>query len=113
MILHLLMVWIVSAVSLLIISALPLGIDLDGLGTALVAALVLGVLNALVRPILAFFTLPLTILTLGLFSFVLNAVIFGLAAELVAGFRVRGCLSALLGAIVFGLLNSIIFAILR
>lgn len=111
--LQLFIVWIVSAVSLLILSALPLGIDIDGFGTALIAALVLGVLNALVRPILAFFTLPLTFLTLGLFSFVLNALIFALAAALVDGFRVRGCLSALIGPIVFGFLNSIIFAILR
>lgn len=114
MIVHLLVVWLVTAVSLLIISKLPLGVEIDSFGTALVAAFILGILNALLRPILAFFALPLTILTLGLFAFVLNAIVFALAAWLVDGFRLRGgCLSALIGPILLGILNSLIFGLLR
>lgn len=111
---HLLAVWLVTAVSLLIISELPLGIEIDEFSTALVAALVLGLLNAFVRPILAFFTFPLTIITFGLFIFVLDALVFALTASLVAGFRLRGgCLSALIGPVLLSVLNSLIFALLR
>lgn len=113
MISHLLIVWLVTSVSLLIISKLPLGIEIDDFGTALVAALVLGILNALVRPVLAFFTFPLTLLTFGLFTFVLNAIVFTLAAALVDGFHLRGgCLSALIGPILLSLLNSLLFRLL-
>jgi len=113
MIVHLLSVWLVTAVSLLIVSKLPLGVEIDKFGTALIAAAVLGVLNALVRPILAFLAFPLTLITLGLFTFILNAMIFGLAAWLVQGFHLRGgFLSALIGSIVLTLSNSLISRLL-
>lgn len=112
--LHLLIVWLVTTVSLLIIAQLPLGIEIKNFRTALITALVLGILNAFVRPVLGFFFFPLTILTLGLFSFVLNAIIFWLASVLVDGFRLRGgFISALIGPIILGILNAIIFWFLR
>ena len=108
--LHLIIVWLVTTVSLLIIAQLPLGIEIKSFRTALITALVLGILNAFVRPVLGFFFFPITILTLGLFSFVLNAIIFWLASALVDGFRLRGgFVSALIGPIILGILNAIIF----
>ncbi|MBW4648471.1 MAG: phage holin family protein [Kastovskya adunca ATA6-11-RM4] len=105
--------WIVTTISFLIISRLPIGVEIDSIGKAIISAAVFGILNALLRPILGFFTFPLIILTLGLFLFVLNAIIFGLAAWLVPGFRLRwGIWSALIGSIALSVINSIIFRVL-
>lgn len=111
---ELLIIWLVTAVSLLIISRIELfGIEIENFGTALIVAVVLGLLNAVLRPVLNFFSLPLLWLTFGLFSVVVNAAVFGVAAALVKGFELRrGCLSALIGPVLLGLLNSIILAIL-
>lgn len=104
---------LVTAVSLLIISRLPLGIEVDSTEKALLSAIVFGVLNGFLKPILFWLTIPFTIVTLGLFLLVLNAFIFGLAAWLVEGFRLRwGLLSAFLGTIALSLTNSILFKIL-
>ncbi len=112
---NLLVTWLVTSISLLIISQIDFfGIKVKDFGTALLVAVVLGILNALLRPILSFVSFPLIILTLGLFSFVINAAIFWLAAALVPGFQLRGgCLSALIGPIVLGLINSLLMGILR
>ena len=88
-IVSLLVAWLITAVSLFIISKLPIGVEIDTFPKALISAAVFGLLNALVRPVIFFLSLPITILTLGLFLFVLNAIIFGLAAYLVHGFRLR------------------------
>jgi len=110
---ELLITWLVTSISLFIISKLPLGIEIDGFGKALVSAAVFGVLNALLRPILGFLAFPITFLTFGLFALVLNAIIFGLAAFLVHGFRLRGgFFSALIGAIALSLINALIFQLL-
>ncbi|NEQ82617.1 MAG: phage holin family protein [Moorea sp. SIO2I5] len=104
---------LVTAVSLLIISKLPTGVEIDSFGKALVSAVVFGILNALLKPILDVLALPLTILTLGVFAVVVNAIIFGLAAALVTGFRLRwGVWSALIGAIALGFVNSLIYKLL-
>jgi putative membrane protein len=109
----LLIPWLVTTISLLIISKLPIGIEIDSFGKALVSAAVFGILNALVKPILFWLTIPITILTLGLFLLILNAIILGLAAYLVSGFRLRfGFWSALLGAFLLGLVNSLIYQVL-
>jgi putative membrane protein len=105
-------VWIVTTVSLLIITRLPLGITVRDMGTAFVAALVLGLLNALLGPILRFLAFPITILTLGLFAIVINAFLLWLTSKLVDGFRLDGALSAIIGAIVLGILNALIFWLL-
>lgn len=109
-----LIIWLVTAVSLLIISRIELfGIEIENFGTALIVAVVLGLLNAVLRPVLNFFSLPLLWLTFGLFSVVVNAAVFGVAAAVVNGFELRrGCLSALIGPVLLGLLNSIILAVL-
>ena len=79
------------------------GIEIDGTGTLVVAALLYGVVNAVVRPLAILLTLPMTVLTLGLFLFVVNAAMFGLVAALLNGFHVAGFGAALLGSIVVGL----------
>lgn len=104
---------LVTAASLLIISRLPLGIEVDSINKALIAGLVFGLLNALVKPVLTFFSFPLILLTLGLFYLVLNVLIFALTAQLVEGFRLRwGIWSAVLGAFILSILNSILGQIL-
>jgi putative membrane protein len=111
---HFLLTWLITALSLLIISALRLGLEIKGFGTTLVAALVLGILNAILRPILGFLTLPITILTLGLFALVLNALMIMLMAALVKGVHLRnGFWGALIASIVLGIFNAILFAIVK
>nr|WP_242019902.1 phage holin family protein [Trichocoleus sp. FACHB-40] len=95
------------------ISKLPIGVEIDTFPKALISATVFRLLSALVRPVIGLLTLPITILTLGLFLFVLNAIIFGLAAYLVHGFRLRwGIWSALIGSIALSIINSIIYKLL-
>jgi putative membrane protein len=100
---------LVTAASLLIISRLPLGIEVDSSGKAIVAGLVFGVLNAIGKPILVIFTLPITIVTFGLFLLLINPIIFGLAAWLVDGFRLKwGFWSAVLGSVALTVVNSLL-----
>lgn len=105
---------IVTAISLLIISYIPfLGVEVDSPGKALISGVVFGLLNAFLRPILAFLGAPITFITFGLFAIIINAIIFGLTAKLIEGFRLRnGILSAILGAIVLGIVNSLLFTVL-
>ena len=111
--LGILITWLITTISFLIIARLPLGVEIDSFGKAVVSAAVFGILNAFLRPILGFFTFPFIILTLGLFLFVLNAIIFGLAAFLVTGFRLRwGIWSALIGSLALSLINSLLFNLL-
>lgn len=102
---HLLVRWLLMAVSLALAAWIVPGIQVSGALALVVAALVIGLLNALVKPVLVLLTLPLTILTLGLFLLVLNALLFWLAAVLVPGFEVDGFLSALLGALVMAVVG--------
>ncbi|PMB01811.1 hypothetical protein CEN49_26955 [Fischerella thermalis CCMEE 5273] len=109
----LIITWLVTAVSFLIISRLPIGVEIDGFGKALITAAVFGILNALLLPILTLFTLPFIIITIGLFFFVLNSIIFGLSAAIVPGFRLRyGFWSALLGSIALAIINSILLRLI-
>ena len=101
---------LVTAVSLLIISKLPTGVEIDSIQKAFISALVFGILNAILRPILSFLATPITFLTFGLFTVIINAIIFGLAAMLVTGFRLKwGFWSALIGSFALGVINSVIF----
>lgn len=93
-----------NAVSLMLVPELVDGIHIRGYLAALAAALVLGLLNALLRPLLILLTLPITALTLGLFILAINALMFQLAGGLVGGFHVAGFWPALWGAIVYSLL---------
>lgn len=109
----LIIAWLVTSVSLFIISKLPLGVEIDGFQKAMWSAVVFGILNAILRPILGFLGWPLTFITFGLFALVLNAIIFGLAAYLVTGFRLRwGFWSALIGAFALSVINSVIYHLL-
>jgi putative membrane protein len=105
---------IVTAISLLIISYIPfLGVEVDSPGKALISGVIFGLLNAFLAPILRFLGAPITFITFGLFAIVINAIIFGLTAKLVEGFRLRnGLISAILGAIVLSIVNGILFQIL-
>ncbi|MEE9435645.1 MAG: phage holin family protein [Candidatus Adiutricales bacterium] len=97
--------WLISAVSLLIISYIVPGIEVQGFFYALIAALFLGVLNAIVRPVLIILTLPLTILTLGLFLFVVNGIMLMLVSLVLKGFHVNGFWPAVLGALLLSVIN--------
>ena len=112
--LGLIVTWLVTAISFLIIARIPfLGIEVDSFSKAVISAIVFGILNAVLLPILTFFTFPFIILTLGLFYLILNAIIFGLSALIVPGFRLRyGFWSALLGSITLAIINSILLRIL-
>jgi len=95
--------------SILIISyLLPWVIWVDGVMDALIAAFLLGIVNAIIRPILVIFTFPLTILTLGLFLFVINGLMLGLVAFFVSGFHVNGFAGAVLGALLISIVSWIL-----
>ncbi|WP_414563989.1 MULTISPECIES: phage holin family protein [unclassified Anabaena] len=112
--LGIILTWIVTSVSFLIISRLPLGIEIDNFGKAAISAAVFGILNAILLPILTFFAFPFILLSFGLFFFILNAIIFALAAALVPGFTLRwGFWSALLGSFTLAIVNSILLSIVR
>jgi len=101
---RLLLLWILNAVALLAVTWLLPSIQVSGFGAALIAALVLGFINTLVRPVLALLTLPITVLTLGIFFLVLNGLLFWLASALLPGFEVNGFGSAVFGAILYGVI---------
>ncbi|MDQ1315908.1 MAG: putative rane protein [Pseudomonadota bacterium] len=101
---RLLLLWILNAVALLAVTYLLPAIQVSGFGTALVAALVLGFINTLVRPLLAILTLPITVLTLGIFYLVLNGLLFWFASALLPGFQVEGFWAAVFGAILYGVI---------
>ncbi len=105
--------WLVVAVSLWVATNLVPGVRVSSTSTLLLASLVLGLINALVRPILFIITLPITILTLGLFYFVVNGLAFALAAALVPGFTVTSFTSAVLGALVVSVVSWILGSIAR
>jgi len=104
--------WVVNAAALLLVAYIYPGVHVESFFAALVAALVLGLVNAVIRPVLVILTLPVTILTLGLFLFVINALLFWLVAEVVKGFVVGGFLSALVGSILYSVITLITSGIL-
>lgn len=110
----LIVTWLITAVSLYLLSRVDLGIEIEDFSTALIAALAIGLINAVLRPIAQLLALPITFLTLGLFALVVNALLFWLASELVKGFSLRnGFWSALIGSLLLGVLNGLLFAVLR
>jgi len=100
--------WLVVGVALWVTTQVVGGVHISSMQTLVFAALVLGLVNALVRPVITILTLPLTIITLGLFYLVVNGVAFGLAAALVRGFEVDGFGSAVLGALVVSIVSWVI-----
>jgi putative membrane protein len=105
------LVWLVNALALIAVAYLMPSIQVSSFGAALVAALVLGLVNAVVRPVLVLLTLPVTILTLGLFIFVLNGLLFWMVASWLEGFHVAGFWSGVLGAIVFSVVSWLLSAL--
>jgi putative membrane protein len=102
---HLLINWLLSALSLVIVAHLISGFRLSGFGAALIAAIVIGLVNGTIGFFLKIVTFPLTILTLGLFWLVINAMMLMLASAFVPGFKIDGFLPAFFGAIVLSLVN--------
>ena len=102
---------VVNAVAVFLAANLVPGIHVSGPGTALLAGLILGFVNALIKPVLFVLTLPFTIVTLGLFIFVVNAICLALVAWLVPGFTIGGFASAFLGAIVISAVSWLLHAI--
>jgi putative membrane protein len=99
---------VVNAVALVIVAYLLPGVSVTGFGGALVAALVLGIVNAVLRPILFVLTLPLQVVTLGLFTFVINALLFWWVGHLGIGLEVTGFWTAFIGAIVLGIVSFVL-----
>jgi putative membrane protein len=101
----LLVVWLINAVALMAVAYLLPGIAVDSFVTALVAALVLGLVNTVVRPLLVLLTLPVTLLTLGLFIFVINGLLFWFVGSFIAGFVVAGFWWGVIGAIAYSVVS--------
>jgi putative membrane protein len=109
---RLLVLWIVNAATLMALPYVVPSIQVASVGAAFLAALVLGLINAVLRPILILLTLPVTLLTLGLFIFVINAALFQLVGTLIEGFAVGGFWSALLGSIVYSIISWVLSSLL-
>src|SRR6266496_1898958 len=103
--LRLLLVWLVNTVALIGVAYLMPSVSISSFGAALVAALILGLVNAVIRPVLILLTLPVTLLTLGLFIFVINGLLFWWVGSFVEGFHVSGFWSAVFGAIIYSLIS--------
>jgi putative membrane protein len=102
---RLILVWLINTVSLLAVAYLMPSISVASFTTALVAALILGLVNTIIRPILVVLTLPATILTLGLFIFVINGLLFWMVGNWVEGFVVEGFWAGFFGAIIYSLIS--------
>ncbi|WP_028357626.1 phage holin family protein [Brackiella oedipodis] len=110
--LNLIITWVLNAVALLIVGYIFPGISVDSFGAALLAAVVLGLVNTLIKPILQILTLPITIVTLGLFLFVINALMFLFVGKLLGGFHVSGFWTALFGSIVYSIVSGFLSSLL-
>ncbi len=108
----LILVWLLNAIALLAVAYLVPDIHVAGFGAALVAALVIGLLNMLVRPLLVLLTLPITVLTLGLFILVINGVLFYAAASWLDGFEVKTYLAGMIGALLYSIISWLLSALL-
>ena len=100
--------WVLLAAALLLVAHLYQGVVVQNFGAAMIAALVIGLFNALLRPVLVLLTLPVTLVTLGLFLFVINALMFYFAAGVLAGFHVNGFVAALIGSLIYSLCGVVI-----
>ena len=99
------LLWLINAAAIFLVPYVVPGVRIANFYTALIAALVIGLVNAVIRPILMLLTLPITIMTLGLFTLVLNAILFWFVSTIVKGFEVQGFAAAFLGALAFWLIS--------
>jgi putative membrane protein len=109
---RLLIAWLINAVALFALPYLVPPIRVESFTTALIAALVLGLVNTLIRPLLVLLTLPVTVLTLGLFILVINGLLFWAVANFVGGFHVDGFWSAMIGALLYSLISWVLSTLL-
>lgn len=109
---RLLLVWLINAAALLLLPFLLSSIRVDSVPAALVAALILGLINTFIRPLLILLTLPATLLTLGLFVFVINGLLFWFVGSFVTGFHVAGFWPAFFGAILYSIISWALSALL-
>lgn len=109
---RLLLSWLINAIALLALPYLLSSIRIESFYTALIVALVLGLVNAVIRPVLVLLTLPVTILTLGLFILVINGLLFWFVASFIEGFHVTGFWSAFFGALVYSIISWVLSALL-
>jgi putative membrane protein len=100
--------WLLSAAALLLVAYVYNGVEVRTFGAAMIAALVIGLFNIIVRPILVVLTLPVTVVTLGLFLFIINALMFWAAAGVLDGFHVTGFVAALVGSLIYTVLGVVI-----
>jgi putative membrane protein len=107
----LLLVWVLNALALLAVAYFMPSIQVDGFISALIAAAVIGLVNMLIKPILILLTLPVTILTLGLFIFVINGILFYLVGHVLQGFYVQNITSGILGAVLYSLISWVLTAL--
>jgi len=105
---QLLLIWFLNALALLTVAYVLPGIHVDGFTAALVAALILGLINTLLRPLLIFLTLPVTVVTLGLFILVINGLLFWFAGSVLKGFEVSGFWVGVLGALLYSIFSSVL-----
>ena len=110
--LRLLLVWIINAAALFVLPYVFPWVKVDSFGTALIAALALGLINTLIRPLLILLTLPVTVVTLGLFIFVINALLFWFVGSFIECFHVGGFWSGVFGAIVYSLISWLLPSLL-
>jgi len=103
--------WLIAALAVLASAYVLPGVSVAGFGSAMIVALVLGIINAFIRPLLLLLTLPINVLTLGLFTFVINAFLVLLTAQIVPGFRVDGFWYALLFSLVLSIVTALIYMI--
>lgn len=104
---------LLTAVAVVILAYILPGVDVSGFGAAIIVAIVLGLLNAFIKPILVVLTLPITVVTLGLFLLVINALIILMANSFISGFTVDGFWIALLFSLLLSILQSILFSVLK
>ena len=104
---------LVTSVLLLLVAKIVSGIEIRDWGAAVITAIVLGIVNAVIKPVLVILTIPITILTLGLFLLVINALMLWMAGGLVSGVRIAGFWYALLGSIVLSILNTLVYMFLQ
>ncbi len=105
--------WFLSAIALYIVSRLVRGIELVDFGSALIAVVVIGLVNALIKPLFLLLTLPINILTLGLFTFVINALLLLFAGTLTPSFQVHGFGTALIGSILLSIVSMLLHSLVR
>ncbi len=108
----LLLIWILNALALLAVAYLMPSIELAGFMSALLAAAVIGLVNMLIRPVLILLTLPVTILTLGLFIFVINGLLFYFVGHVLEGFHVQTLMSGIVGAILYSIISWLLTSLI-